>query len=131
MVNNISFLIDGTTTLTTKFLVNEYKRGGDVVDIMKGVKTVSKIGKVSTALNVGAVGYDIVSGNVQSSTVADAAMIVGGVIIGVAIGPITAGVVGIVYGGAMIMGGQDAINNAFNGNWNLQLNKTINNIYGK
>jgi RHS repeat-associated protein len=129
--SNAGFVIDGTLVVATKFLVNEYKRGGDVIEIMKGVKTISKIGKGSTALNIGAVIYDIMSGNVQSSTLTDAAMIVGGGVVGIAIGPITAGIVGMVYGGAMIMGGEDAINNAFNGNWNLQLNKTINTIYGK
>ena len=41
------------------------------------------------------------------------------------------GVIGIIYGGAMMFGGQDVINNTFDGDWNLQLNKSINSVYKK
>jgi hypothetical protein len=121
--------IDAFGVSTLKMLTNEYKAGADVIEIAQSVKAVSRLGKISIAINISSVGYDLVSGNVHTSTLTDATMIGVGVVIGVAIGPIAAGVVGLIYGGAMIFGGQDAINNAFDGNWNLELNKTIQNIY--
>jgi RHS repeat-associated protein len=128
-LNNSSFLLDGFNMSTAQMLVSEYRRGADVAEIAKSMKAVSRLGKVSVGLNVAAVGYDITSGNIHTSTVTDAAMIGVGIVVGVAFGPITAGVIGLTYGAVMIIGGQDAINNAFDGSWNLQINKSINDLY--
>ena len=131
MTSGASFLLGTTNVLATKLLINEYKSGADVLEIMKGLKTVSKLGKASLILDAANVVGDVVTGNVQSSTVTDVAMIGIGIIVGVSVGPIAAGIVGGIYGASMIMGGQNAINDAFNGDWNATINNSINSLYKK
>ena len=115
ITSGASFLLGTTNVLATKLLINEYKSGADVLEIMKGLKTVSKLGKASLILDAANVVGDVVTGKVQSSTVTDVAMIGIGIIVGVSVGPIAAGIVGGIYGASMIMGGQNGINDAFNG----------------
>jgi hypothetical protein len=129
ITSGASFLLGTTNVLATKLLINEYKSGADVLEIMKSIKTVSKLGKASIILDAANVVGDVVTGNVQSSTVIDVAMIGIGIIVGVTVGPVAAGIVGGIYGASMIMGGQNAINNAFNGNWNETINDSINSLY--
>jgi hypothetical protein len=124
IANQTTFLLNSTKTAATALLRSE----GKTVEILNSIEKVGKLGKVVNAIDAISIGIDVFTAKVQTSTVTDGIMLVGGVGIGIVAGPVVAGVVGAIYGASMLMGGQDALNKTFNGDWNNNINSAIRRI---